>query len=96
MSIIFKYIIILYLVWNVITFSIMGIDKYKAEHHKWRISESTLILVAFAMGGVGSILGSYFFRHKTQKMKFKILLPLAVFINAVIIYFIIINIYKVI
>ena len=88
-----KYFIIMYTIWNFITFVLMGIDKYKAEHHKWRISEATLILVAFLMGGVGSYLGSQFFRHKTQKTKFKILLPLSILCNCIVIYFIVVNLY---
>lgn len=76
------YLLIGYILWNIITFALMGVDKYKAQHDKWRISETTLLLTAFAMGGVGSLAGSQVFRHKTRKMKFKILLPIAICCNA--------------
>ncbi|MBN7773322.1 DUF1294 domain-containing protein [Clostridium aminobutyricum] len=83
-----KYFEIILIAWNVITFSMMGVDKYKAEHKKWRIRESVLLISAFAMGGVGTITGSKVFRHKTQKTKFKVLLPLAVILNIICFYFI--------
>lgn len=62
---------------NVIAFIAYGIDKYKAKRNKWRISETTLILLAFIGGAVGALLGMKTFRHKTQHWKFKILVPLA-------------------
>ena len=70
-------------VWNLITFGMMGIDKYKAEHGKWRVSEKALLLSAFLMGAVGSLVGSRIFHHKTKKLKFRICLPLALAVNAV-------------
>lgn len=74
--------------WNIITFFIMAIDKYKAVKGKWRISESALLTVAFAMGGIGSFLGSVVFRHKTRKWKFRILLPVALLFNLSVIFLI--------
>ena len=70
-------------VWNIIVFSVFGVDKYKAVHNRWRISEATLILMCFAMGGVGGFLGMYVWHHKTLKWKFRILVPLAIVCNAV-------------
>ena len=75
--------------WNIIAFALYGIDKSKAKKGKWRISEATLITIAFIMGGVGSVLGMRIFRHKTQHMKFRLLVPLAVVINIGIVTFII-------
>lgn len=72
-------------IWNGVTFLIMGLDKYKATHDKWRISENTLLVCAFVMGGVGSLLGSTVFHHKTRKWKFRILLPVAVVFNVIVI-----------
>lgn len=72
---------IVYLIWNLVNFSLMGIDKFKAKHDLWRIPESTLLGGAFLMGAVGSILGSRFFHHKTQKKKFQIGLPVALLFN---------------
>lgn len=62
---------------NIIAFAVYGIDKWKAKRGKWRISEMTLILLAFIGGALGAMLGMRMFRHKTQHWKFKILVPLA-------------------
>jgi uncharacterized membrane protein YsdA (DUF1294 family) len=74
--------------WNIVTFILMAIDKYKAVHGKWRISEAALLTAAFAMGGFGSLLGSLFFHHKTRKWKFRILLPVALLFNISLIFLI--------
>jgi uncharacterized membrane protein YsdA (DUF1294 family) len=68
-------------VWNIIVFALYGLDKYKAQKKKWRISESFLILCAFLMGSVGALLGMQILRHKTKHAKFKILVPIAFFLN---------------
>ncbi len=73
--------LIAYAAWNIITFLMFGYDKLKAKMDGWRVSEATLIWCAFVMGGVGAILGSKVFHHKTQKTKFKILLPIALLLN---------------
>ena len=67
--------------WNIITFIMYGLDKSKAKKKQWRISETTLLMVAFFMGGIGAFLGMTFLRHKTQHMKFKVLVPLAIAFN---------------
>ena len=68
-------IIIYLVVINVIGFLAMWLDKRKAQKGKWRIKESTLFLLAFLGGGVGTIAGMYKFRHKTQKLRFTIGMP---------------------
>ena len=72
--------------WNMITFLLMAVDKFKAAHGKWRISEQFLLTTAFAMGGMGSFLGSIVFRHKTKKWKFRIFLPVALLFNLSVIF----------
>lgn len=62
---------------SLVGFVIMGIDKHKAKTNQWRISEKTLLLVAFIGGGIGSALGMKSFRHKTKHPKFTILVPLS-------------------
>lgn len=64
-------------VMNLLGFVIMGIDKQKAKQRAWRIQEKTLFAIAFLGGGIGSLCGMYFFRHKTKHKKFLVLLPLA-------------------
>ena len=61
---------------NIVAFAAYGIDKRKAQKGKWRIPESTLLLLAFFGGAIGALLGMRVFRHKTKHWKFKILVPL--------------------
>ena len=60
-----KYIIIL----NLINFILYGIDKYKAKHDMWRISEKTLLTLS-VVAGMGGFLGMEIFHHKTREKKF--------------------------
>ena len=78
---IYMILIAIFVVCNIIAFALYGIDKSKAKKGKWRISEVTLIICAFFMGSFGALLGMNIFRHKTQHIKFKLLIPLAVIIN---------------
>ena len=48
---------------NILAFALMGIDKYKAQHHLWRIPEKTLFLSAIIGGSAGAIFGMNLFRH---------------------------------
>ena len=73
----FLYIVLVYLaVINVLTFFLYGIDKFKAKHSKWRISEATLIWLSVFGGSVGAWLGTKAWHHKTQHKKFKYGIPL--------------------
>lgn len=67
---------------NLLAFILYGIDKYKAVHHKWRISEASLLAVSFAGGCAGALLGMLFFHHKTRKWKFRILVPAGILLWA--------------
>lgn len=60
---------------NTGAFLTMGIDKSKAKHGKWRISEKTLFLLAAVGGSIGSLAGMYTFRHKTKHTKFVVGMP---------------------
>lgn len=60
---------------NAITFITYGIDKWKARKNKWRIPESTLLLLAVFGGGIGAFLGMRVWRHKTMHKKFKYGIP---------------------
>ena len=61
---------------NIVAFAAYGIDKRKAQKGRWRIPESTLLLLAFFGGSLGALLGMRAFHHKTKHLKFKILVPL--------------------
>jgi len=70
---------------SIITFALYSTDKRRAAQNKWRIKESTLILFGFLMGGLGAMLGMSLLRHKTQHMKFKVLVPVALVLNIAVI-----------
>ncbi len=69
-----------YIVVNIIAFLVYGRDKHKAENGTWRTSEKTLIIAAF-LGPFGAYAGMRKFRHKTQKLKFK-LVPFFLMLHA--------------
>jgi uncharacterized membrane protein YsdA (DUF1294 family) len=74
------------IIMNIVGFSIMGIDKWKAKKRTFRVPEATLFIIAIIGGSIGSILGMYAFRHKTRHWYFVYGLPF-IFILQVIILF---------
>lgn len=63
-----------FLLINIVSFIVYGIDKFLSIKHWYRISEFILLCFGFIGGVVGSLMAMYFFRHKTRKVKFKIYL----------------------
>ncbi len=70
-------ILVLYalIVWNIIVFLMMGVDKWKAKRAKRRISEKTLLLSSLLFGALGGCCGMYLFHHKTLHNRFRYGLP---------------------
>ena len=64
------------LIINAAGFLLMLVDKWKAKKNRWRVRESTLLLVAALGGSVGCLIGMYLFRHKTRHLKFTLGIPL--------------------
>ena len=71
-----KILLIYIAVINIVDFICFGVDKGRAKRNRWRISEGSLFSLAIFGGSIGALLGMYIFRHKTQKLKFKIGMPL--------------------
>ena len=69
------------LIWNLFTFLVMGLDKRKAIKRRRRISESTLLALAFLLGAPGVLIAMPVFPHKTKKPLFLVLVPLALIAN---------------
>ncbi len=84
----FFFLLIYVLIINIVSFAIYGIDKRKAVEGKWRIPEATLLFTGFIGGAVGSFIGMKVFRHKTQKLKFRILVPVFILLNIAVIVFV--------
>ena len=70
-----KYLVVYLLAVNLLLFGLMGVDKYKAKHDRWRVRESTLFVCAVIGGSVGGILGMRMFHHKTLHTAFRLGCP---------------------
>ena len=69
------FLIIYFVIINIVGFAIMGIDKRKAIKRTFRIPEATLFIVALIGGSVGSIIGMQVFRHKKRHWYFVFGMP---------------------
>lgn len=67
-QILFLYIIII----NIVAFFFFGLDKLKSQLSHRRVSEKMLWALALIGGSAGSLIGMYFFHHKTKKTSFQI------------------------
>lgn len=79
-----KLINIYLLIINLVTFIIMGKDKFNAIKKKFRISEQTILTLCILGGTIGTLLGMIVFRHKIRKIKFLLILPIFIIINLLI------------
>lgn len=66
---------------NMVAFLIMALDKVRARKDAWRIKEITMMLVALLGGATGILLGMVVFRHKINKNKFSVGIPLLLLLN---------------
>ena len=76
-SLFFAYLVLV----NAVTFLVYGIDKLKAKRGKWRIPESTLLLLAAIGGSIGAWLGMKVWPHKPMHKKFQYGVPLLLFLQ---------------
>ncbi len=80
-----KIFLVFYALMTIVTFVLYGVDKAKAKKGKWRIPEKTLLLFAACFGGLGAFLGMKIFRHKTKHTSFKIIVPVSMIIQFILI-----------
>ena len=59
-----------------------GLDKRRAVNGSRRVSERTLHLMAFFGGWPGALIGQRHFRHKTQKVPFRIIFWMTVVLHS--------------
>ena len=78
-----KILAVYLLVINLAAFLMMGLDKLRAKHDRWRIPEKALFLSALLGGSLGSILGMQVFRHKTQHWSFRLGMPMILILQLV-------------
>ena len=79
MKVFYLYLLII----NAAGFLLMLVDKFKARRGLWRIPEATLMGVAALGGSVGSLIGMYLVRHKTQHPKFTVGIPVILVIQII-------------
>lgn len=83
LDIILPYLVVI----NVATFFTYGLDKWKAKRSKWRIREAALLTLAVLGGSIGAWLGMKVWHHKTQHKKFRVGIPIIIFVQAIIIWY---------
>lgn len=73
---------------NVVAWACYRIDKARAGRDARRISERTLLLLAFAGGSLGALAGMYGHRrrHKTSKWQFLVMLWGIVVLHAALVF----------
>ena len=76
---------------NLLTFIAYGIDKYKARHKQWRITETSLLLLAILGGSPAALLAMRLFHHKTLHKKFRYGVPAILLIQLTIVIFLIVK-----
>ncbi len=79
-----KYLCLYLLFINTVSVILCIIDKFKAKTGGWRISEKTLFAASFIGGSVGMYVAMQRTRHKTKHKRFMIGLPIIIFVQAVI------------
>lgn len=70
-----------FLLANVLTLVVYGMDKMAARKAWRRVPEPTLLMFGFVGGWPGAIIGQQAFRHKTQKQPFKTYFIISVMLN---------------
>lgn len=65
------YLLWIYLILTVVTFTVYAHDKSAAQRGSWRINESTLHLLSLFGGWPGGLIARHTLRHKTIKQPFR-------------------------
>ncbi len=88
MDIIF-YLITAYLtIINIVAICITAYDKHAARKDKWRVRESTLMLISALGGSIGMYITMQLVRHKTRHLKFMLGIPVILIIQVILVIFI--------
>ena len=74
-------LVIWFLLANLLTLLLYGVDKMAARKDWRRVPESTLLVFGVVGGWGGAIAGQQIFRHKTQKQPFKTYFIISVIVS---------------
>ncbi len=77
-------IIAYFVIINLVLLLVMKLDKKRAQHNRYRISEKTLWILALAGGAVGGTVGMQLFRHKTKHKAFVAGFPLLAIVDIIV------------
>lgn len=69
---------------NISAFTMYGMDKRHAGRGQRRIPERYLLAIALMGGGLGAFLGMKLFHHKTRKLRFRLVVPMALVLSLVV------------
>lgn len=75
--------LLIFAVANAASFIMFGLDKAAARLAWRRIPEYLLYLVSFLGGPIGAVAAMKFFRHKTQKTNFQLVLAFLILVQVV-------------
>ena len=78
-----RYLYIYLLIINLTAFVTYLADKRKAVKDRWRVKESTLLILAAIGGSAGALLAMLMVRHKTKKAKFMISVPVMLMLQII-------------
>jgi len=70
------FVVLFFVIINIIGFISCGVDKYKAKRGLWRIPERIFFWLAFMGGAPGVYFGLLLFHHKTRHKKFMVGIPM--------------------
>jgi len=85
-----EFVIYLVLI-NLLSYYFMKSDKKRSRQSRYRFSEKVFFALALIGGGIGVLVGMYRHRHKTQKLHFVLGIPVILFIQVVILLYILMN-----
>jgi uncharacterized membrane protein YsdA (DUF1294 family) len=80
------------LIWNIICCLMMAVDKRAAIKKRRRTPEARLLACGALLGAGGITAGMLLFRHKTRHLRFAVLMPLALLMQAALVLYLFINI----
>lgn len=89
MDLVYKFLAIYLIVINLVTAFVYFIDKQNAKKKLYRVSEKTLITLALIGGSIGALVAMFVFRHKTKHLFFTLGVPLILFLQFALAYFLI-------
>jgi uncharacterized membrane protein YsdA (DUF1294 family) len=75
---------ILIMVMSITTFTLYAYDKKCAKRHTWRVPEKTLLTFSLLGGAIGAFVAMHLLKHKTRHKTFRILVPVFLLIQTII------------